>query len=207
MRPFSRRSGFVSSAFTELMIFFAMAGVVAAIFVPKFLRLRNAGKTHECASRLDARAAQPDEECIRKAKLQLSEEKAREAQEKYSVALNAAELAVKEADDRETKQIKEIIERIRCDSRIPDTCPISGVRFVIDGSGEGARFCCPTPQRHEKVEELCRASDGPVLAIAHPAPSRIALVLTGVVAGASSLVLALVGVVYVVVAIANAFHK
>lgn len=160
MRPFSRRAGFVSSAFTELMIFFAIAAVVAAIFVPKFLRLRNAGKTHECAIRLDARAAQP---------------------------------ATPEAADAA--------------GATPDTCPISGVRFVIDGSGEGARFCCPTPQRHEKVEELCRAPDGPVLAAAHRAPSRVALVLTGVLAGASSLVLTLVGVAYVVVAIADKFQR
>lgn len=160
MRPFSRTSGFVSSAFTELMIFFTIAAVVAAVFVPMFLRLRNAGKTHECASRLDARAAQP-------------------------ATTEAAEAA----------------------GATPDTCPISGVRFVIDGSGEGARFCCPTPQRHEKVEELCRASDGPVLAAAHRAPKRIALVLTGAVAGASSLVLALALVANVGLTIANAFRK
>jgi hypothetical protein len=160
MRSFRRDAGFVPAAFMELMILTTIAAVVAAVSVPFFLRLRAAGKTHECAIRLDARAAQP-------------------------VSTEAADAA----------------------SATPDTCPISGVRFVIDGAGETARFCCPTPQRHEKLDELCRAADGPVLATVHRKPKLVGLVLSGIVAGGSSLVVALALGLSLVLTIADAFRK
>jgi len=46
-------AGFVSSAFTELMIFVTIAGVAAAVFVPKLLDTRRSAATHECAVRID----------------------------------------------------------------------------------------------------------------------------------------------------------